>query len=104
LRGGERRFSFQHCDRNSERITQIMQRIRHPDYARVQAPALALYALADHWTPEYAAHCASRREFFARALPRAQVVAVPHSTHYLFLRDQERVLREIRTFLSALGE
>jgi pimeloyl-ACP methyl ester carboxylesterase len=101
-------FDFEHdgrfvgLDLDPNVIRKIGEAVRVPDYARLQAPALALYALADHWTEDYAAFTASEREKFARALPSARVQAIPHAKHYLFLTHRAEVVREVRGFLTAL--
>jgi hypothetical protein len=51
--------------------TQMLSSIDSPDYARIQAPMLALYANADYWPSDKAAVFAREREQLARALPRA---------------------------------
>jgi pimeloyl-ACP methyl ester carboxylesterase len=87
---------------NPSVIRQIAEAVRVPDYARVRAPTLALYALADHWTADYASYTAKERERLARALPLARVQAIPHSKHYLFLSHRAEVVRELRGFLTEL--
>lgn len=87
---------------NPRVIRQIAGAVCVPDYSRLKAPTLALYALADHWTEDYAAYTAREREKFARALPSARVQAIPHAKHYLFLTHRTEVVRELREFLSRL--
>jgi pimeloyl-ACP methyl ester carboxylesterase len=84
-------------------IVQIAEAVLPPDYARVRAPTLALYALADHWTPDYASFTANERTRLARALPSARIVAIPRSKHYLFLTNRDEVVREVRDFLTELA-
>lgn len=82
-------------------IQKIAGAVRVPDYARLKVPTLALYALADHWTNDYAAFAAGEREKLARALPSARVLAIPHAKHYLFLTHRAEIVRELRSFLAA---
>lgn len=84
-------------------IQQIASAVRVPDYARIKAPTLALYALADHWTADYASFTANEREKLARALPSARVQAIPHAKHYLFLTHRAEVVAELRGFLDQLA-
>lgn len=83
-------------------IQQIVAGIRSPDYSRLRAPTLALYAHADHWMEDYAGFIKSQREHVARALPSARVVAIPHAKHYLFLTHRDEVVRELLRFLAEL--
>jgi pimeloyl-ACP methyl ester carboxylesterase len=85
---------------NPRVIEQIAQGVQVPDYTRVKAPTLAVYALADHWTADYASFAASERERFARALPSARVDAIAHSKHYLFLTNRAETVRAMREFLT----
>jgi non-heme chloroperoxidase len=87
---------------NPRIIQQIAEAVRVPDYAQLEAPTLALYAQADHWTADYAAFTAREREKFARALPSASVRTIPHAKHYLFLSHRAEVVRELRAFLTDL--
>lgn len=87
---------------NPNVIKQIADAVRVPDYTQLRAPTLALYALADHWTADYAAYTAGERERFTRALPSARVEAIPHSKHYLFLTNRVEVVRELRSFLAEI--
>jgi pimeloyl-ACP methyl ester carboxylesterase len=87
---------------NPSVIRQIAEAVRVPDYTQLRAPTLALYALADHWTADYASYTATERERFAHAVPSARVEAIPHSKHYLFLTNRAEVVRELRSFLTEL--
>jgi pimeloyl-ACP methyl ester carboxylesterase len=87
---------------NPNVIKQLAEAVRVPDYTRLRAPTLALYALADHWTADYASYTAGERERFTRALPSARVEAIPHSKHYIFLTNRVEVVRELRRFLTEL--
>jgi pimeloyl-ACP methyl ester carboxylesterase len=81
---------------------QIMEAVRVPDYSRLRAPILALYAVNTDTTNPFATFAARERERFARALPAARVVAIPNSSHYLFFSHREEVLRELNGFLAPL--
>jgi hypothetical protein len=61
---------------NPRVIQQIAEGVRVPDYTQLSAPTLAVYALADHWTRDYASYTATERQRFARALPSARVEAI----------------------------
>lgn len=84
-------------------ITQMLSSIVSPDYTRIRAPMLALYANADYWPSDKAAVFARERVQLARALPRARVITMDHAPHYLFLTHQEQVVRYMREFLGGLG-
>ena len=81
-----------------------MSSIISPDYARIQAPTLALYANADYWPSDKATVFAREREQLARALPRARIITIDHAPHYLYLTHQEQVVRYMREFLGGLGQ
>jgi len=85
-------------------ITQMLSSIISPDYARIQAPTLALYANADYWPSDKATVFAREREQLARALPRARIITIDHAPHYLYLTHQEQVVRYMREFLGGLGQ
>jgi non-heme chloroperoxidase len=93
----------------------------HPDYARVRAPALLIYALvesarqlAPDWAgldrshQELARRFAGRLQAWAiaerartrRALPGALVLELPGANHYVFASHGEKVERAMRAFLS----
>jgi pimeloyl-ACP methyl ester carboxylesterase len=102
----------------------IKNGVQKPDYAHIQAPALAIYAtprsahdLAPPWvkneTPsmlkalneEYALFLAASKEriaAFQNGVAHSRVVELPGANHYLFLSNQADVLRELQVFLSAL--
>lgn len=83
-------------------VQQIAEAVRVPDYSRLSAPTLAVYALADHWTTDYASFTATERARFAHAVPSARVEAIPHSKHYLFLTNRAEVVREVGSFIAGL--
>jgi len=91
-----------------------------PDYSRVVAPALGIFAVADTprdftpWvTPKSAAWASletllqtvyspfyrGQREQFDAGVPRSTRVDLHHANHYVFISDADRVERELRSFL-----
>lgn len=92
-----------------------------PDYAKVEAPALAFYAVPEHyatipipkdadeatrrkldewWTKEYIPYIRASVEQFRREAPRGQVVEMKDATHYIFRgRTADEVVRKAREFL-----
>ena len=102
----------------------IKSGVRKPDYARIQAPALAIYAtprsahdLAPPWvtseTPamlealneEYALLLVASQQRiadFRSGIAHSRVIELPGANHYLFLSNEADVLREVRAFLSEL--
>ena len=93
----------------------------HPDYAKVQAPGLAVYAnmpsIENFFPPEAwaAADAAAQAKMrmtlealqpmfasrvdFAKT-PHGRTLDVPQATHYLFITNREVVLRHTREFLT----
>jgi pimeloyl-ACP methyl ester carboxylesterase len=100
----------------------ILEGVRKPDYARIQVPALAIYAVrrsatdAPPWLKtddplKVAALDEAHREGIVRlgrasaAFQRARISRVAFlrgADHFLFLSNEEDVLREVRTFLASL--
>jgi len=98
--------------------------VQKPDYARIQAPALAIYAIpqsARDLTPawvkgenpamlaalneEYPLLLAARKEQmteFQNGVAHSRVVELAGANHYVFLSNEADVLRELREFLGAL--
>jgi pimeloyl-ACP methyl ester carboxylesterase len=94
--------------------------VEHPDYARVRAPALAIYAVTDSvsqlepWQRDDTAHAtiwqeqidrsaplyaASRHEFRSR-VAHSGVVELHGAHHWLFVSNADEVARSIRRFLA----
>lgn len=113
---------FEHHGPPGPAAKEYMDSIRRPDYSRVRAPALALYAVpasaADYYPAwprmdaaarEKAQACfertqrpggeASRADFRAHA-PKGRVVEIAHGKHFLFLSNRAEVLTETRAFLA----
>ena len=114
---------FEHHGPSEAAAMEYMTSLQHPGYARVSAPALALYAVPESaadfypaWTTmdeaarakaqacfeqgqEQVVGKASRADFRAHA-PRGQVVELLHAKHYLFISNRAEVLEAVRTFLA----
>ena len=98
--------------------------VEHPDYESVRGPTLAIYAVPetpvqlipgyktryaagnretrrvldrifDIWKPAAKA----QRDQVRKAVPHARVVELHGASHYVFISDQQRVLREMKAFL-----
>jgi non-heme chloroperoxidase len=113
---------FEHHGPSEEAANEYLKSIVAPDYSRLRAPALAVYAVpasaADFfpgWSrmdesarikaqtcfekgQEQAVAKASRADFRARTA-LGKVVELPHATHYLFLSNRDEVLGCVRAFL-----
>jgi pimeloyl-ACP methyl ester carboxylesterase len=98
----------------------IMGGVLAPDYKRIDAPALALYALplsatqlfpaytflgpdlqrqVDTFWPRWATQVKRERERFEREVRRGTAVALNGATHYIFLSDAEQTATQMRAFL-----
>jgi non-heme chloroperoxidase len=102
----------------------IKNGVQKPDYARIQAPALAIYAIpqsARDLTPawvkgenpamlaalneEYPLLLAARKEQmteFQHGVAHSRVVELAGANHYVFLSNEADVLRDLREFLGTL--
>jgi pimeloyl-ACP methyl ester carboxylesterase len=102
----------------------VMRGEKEPEYEKITAPVLALYAVGRGLEQDYAwtkslfigrgaaenkarrAMIAqenfesAQREKFREALPNARVVEVSGASHYIFLSHAELVEREMREFLA----
>lgn len=104
----------------TEVYSQLFAGIEAPHYERVQAPALAIYAVPQDaadvlpWlTPSssdwpsaqnlimntYAPFYRAARAQFAAAAPNGRVIELTGANHYVFISDASRVAQEIRSFL-----
>jgi pimeloyl-ACP methyl ester carboxylesterase len=87
-----------------------------PDYTNIKAPALSLYAISGLplWVPQDAEARRKAQEFldsvnspyqrkniekFRREMRKGRIVEVKNSHHYLFIKSQDEVVREMRKFL-----
>jgi pimeloyl-ACP methyl ester carboxylesterase len=96
--------------------------VEHPNYAAIQAPTMAIYAVYTapaQLVPRYATADLTTQviidQIFAMWQPFAQgqrnllrsstsgadVIEIPGASHYVFISNRERVLRVVRSFLSA---
>lgn len=118
----EARMLFEYHGPPGSAFKEYMPSIRRPDYARVRAPALALYAVpasaADYYpawarmneaqrvkaeacfaTKQRPGGEAARADFRAR-VARGKVIEVAHGKHFLFLSNRDEVLAATRAFLT----
>jgi len=100
----------------------IVAGVEHPAYARITAPALAFYAVADSAAdliPAYAAldsagraagqkvfvvftpFARSAREQFRREVRQGRVIELHGAHHYVFISNATEVARDMRAFLLA---
>jgi len=87
-----------------------------PDYTKIKAPALSFYAISGLplWIPSDEEARRKAREFldnanapyqrkniekFKSEMRRGRVIEVRDSHHYLFIKNLDEVVREMRTFL-----
>jgi pimeloyl-ACP methyl ester carboxylesterase len=94
----------------------------HPDYAKVRAPALAIYAVADSapqifpflaaaspavqakaraYLVTFHAWAVKERDRFRRNTPHGRVVELHGANHYVFFSNQAEVVKEMRSFLES---
>jgi non-heme chloroperoxidase len=86
-------------------------------YSAIHVPILAIYAVPRDFGGQLngldsAARVAYEETFntsvetqaaaFERGMPQARVVRLPHANHYVFLSNQNDVLREVSAFVSSL--
>ena len=87
-----------------------------PDYTKIKAPALSIYAIPDIplWVPKDPESRRKTQEFinnanapyqrkniekFRKEMRKGRVVELTNSHHYLFIKNQDQVVREMRKFL-----
>jgi pimeloyl-ACP methyl ester carboxylesterase len=90
-----------------------------PEYAKIQAPTLNIYAIKDHAyyvAPAYMTEAQQARqveffdafvqpwnrhciEQFRREVPHARIVEIPDGHHYCFIKQEELVFNQMRGFL-----
>jgi non-heme chloroperoxidase len=104
-----------------ERILRaVATMVEHPDYESIRTELLAIYAvyktpaqliaryntadretrqvlnrIFDMWQP----FAKAQRDLFRKSVPQARVDEIDGASHYVFISDQKRVLRETRLFL-----
>jgi len=104
--------------------SQMLAGAGHPDYSKVQAPALAIDAVIDsapqmfpRWSKfndstraqgrRFAAKImawgSDQRAIFRKAMPAARVVELHGANHYVFYSNRNDVVREMRAFLGTVA-
>ncbi len=99
---------------------EVLRGTGHPDYAKVRAPALALYAVPDSapaffptwgmmddstraaaraWMARFKAWGARERARFRRGMRHGTVVLLFGANHYVFFSDRDTVVKRMRAFL-----
>jgi pimeloyl-ACP methyl ester carboxylesterase len=99
----------------------ILSGLEHPLYSRIEAPALALYAvprspsdmfqnyaamdstnrrLARRFYQRFGPWTREERERFRREVANGRVVELPGAHHYLFISNEVEVIREMSAFLA----
>ena len=90
-------------------------------YAAIPAPALAIFAnphsqgawvdnstdpaiqqAAKAYSSALAILAEQQSKAFQTGVPKARVIVIPHAHHYVFLSNEQEVLREMRVFLNSL--
>ena len=72
-------------------------------YTEIHVPILAIFSVPHgHSTVDSDTNTDAQARAFEQGLPDARVVRVPHAHHYVYMSNQEDVLREMRTFLASL--
>ncbi len=103
----------------------VLPSVEHPAYARLRAPVLAFYNMATSPAAIFPRYQAADSAYRARAmnafhrsaqwtadeearlrreLPRARIIELRDSNHYVFVVSEAEVLREIRAFLLSLPD
>jgi non-heme chloroperoxidase len=92
-------------------IAQAMDDGTQP-YTSIRAPVLAIYAIDADVPPELRADTVVAQRWliqqstpataFARGVPTARVVMMPHANHFIFNSNATDVLREMRAFIARL--
>lgn len=90
--------------------------VYRPDYTKIKARALSLYAISGLplWVPQNEEARRKAQEFldtvnspyqrkniekFRKEMRKGQVIELKNSHHYLFIKNQDEVVREMRRFL-----
>ena len=79
-------------------FVQALKAFRHP-FSDITAPALAMFALGDHWQGDQARWRVGCRDRFAAETANAHVIEL-RSSHYLFIDRRDDVLAAMREFLT----
>jgi non-heme chloroperoxidase len=101
----------------------VLAGMRKPDYSRIRVPVLAFFALPtplreqiELYQPKNAEERSAMEQVYAADLdwvrtainglrsgaPEARIVEPAGANHYVFLSNEQEVLREIRLFLAAI--
>lgn len=102
-------------------VSKVANAVEHPSYKDIRSPALAIYAVKEtpaQFFPAYGESDAEmqeamkgifvressfqkqQREKFRNEVPNAKVIDIPGANHYVFISNQEAVLRDVVGFLS----
>jgi non-heme chloroperoxidase len=85
-------------------------------YTAIPVPVLAIYACPHNWdrfpandptrkaalVADDTARCNAWADAFSRGVPSAHVVRIPNADHYVFLSNEEEVIREMNAFLASI--
>ena len=80
-------------------FVRALKAFRHP-YSAITAPALAIFAIGDHWQGAEASWRAACRERFVAETADSHVLEL-RASHYLFIDRRDDVLAALRSFLSS---
>jgi len=100
----------------------LMQLLTHPNkYSRIPVPALFLFAnphslgtsvdqstdpavrtAANNYSVALSALTEKQENAVKNGVPTAHVVTIPDANHYIYLSSDDKVLKEMRTFISTL--
>jgi pimeloyl-ACP methyl ester carboxylesterase len=109
-------------DKMSEALSKVILDTTHeyvPEYSKIRAPILSFHVIrnsSDFLSPEYMTEeqkaqiidyfenvlkpfNAQSLEQFRREVPYAKIVEIPNGHHYCFIKQEEVVFKEMRTFL-----
>jgi hypothetical protein len=96
--------------------------VEHPNYAAIRAQILAIYAVyrtpadlsarykaADSGTRQgleqvfalWQSFAKDQRKLFRQSVPHARVDEIQGASHYVFISNRDRVLKDMKAFLKA---
>jgi non-heme chloroperoxidase len=76
---------------------------RKPDYASIKAPVLAFFAAPSDPTDSINTAIGNRhRSDLRKGVPDAQIIEVPKANFYIFLSNQDEIIRDLRLFVEKL--
>jgi non-heme chloroperoxidase len=103
-------------------VLAVARMVEHPDYRSIRAQILAIYAVyqtpadlsaryktADSGTRQgldqvfalWQSFAKGQRELLRKSVPRARVDEIQGASHYVFISNRDRVLKDILAFLAA---